>query len=292
MQNHSGEHVVSGIAHKLYGCENVGFHMGEGSMTIDFDKELGWDELMEIERRANLAIRENRPIKAWLPDEDELRSLNYRSKLELTENVRIVEVEGYDLCACCAPHVSFTGEVGMVKILDSQRHRGGIRISLICGEQAYEDYKAKQESVTEISRMLSAKREDVAAAVERVLKEQLQTKEKCDRLSMELVRLKADLVEETEGSVCIFDSVLDEVAQRELVNLLMDKAGKLACVFCGSDDEGWRYIIGSRNLDLRKNNKAINAAIEGRGGGKEMMIQGRAMGKKNTIEENIKTLLI
>jgi len=201
-------------------------------------------------------------------------------------------VEGYDLCACCAPHVSFTGEVGMVKILDSQRHRGGIRISLICGEQAYNDYRAKQDSVTEISRMLSAKREDVAAAVERVLKEQLQTKEKCDRLSMELVRLKADLVEETEGSVCIFDSVLDEVAQRELVNLLMDKAGKLACVFCGSDDEGWRYIIGSRNLDLRKNNKAINAAIEGRGGGKEMMIQGRAMGKKNTIEENIKTLLI
>ena len=292
MHSHSGEHIVSGLAHRLYGCENVGFHMGEDGMTIDFDRELSWDELMEVERRANLAIRENRPIRAWLPEEDELRSLDYRSKLGLTENVRIVEVEGYDLCACCAPHVSFTGEVGLIKILDSQRHRGGVRITLICGRQAYEDYKARQESVTEISRMLSARREDVAAAVERLLKEQQQTREKCDRLSMELVRVRASAVEKTEGSICVFDSVLDEVAQRELANLLMEKCGKLACVVCGSDDEGWRYIIGSKSIDLRKNTKAINSAIEGRGGGKEMMIQGRAMGKKNIIEENIKTLLL
>ena len=290
MQSHSGEHIVSGLAHRLYGCENVGFHMGEDGMTIDFDRELSWDELMEVERRANMAVRENRPIRAWLPGEDELRTLDYRSKLELTENVRIVEVEGYDLCACCAPHVSFTGEVGLIKILDSQRHRGGVRITLICGQQAYEDYKARQESVTEISRMLSAKREDVAAAVERLLKEQQQTREKCDRLSMELVRVKAGAVESCEGSVCVFDDVLDEVAQRELTNLLMEKCGKLACVFCGNDESGYRYIIGSRNIDLRKNTKAINAAIEGRGGGKEMMIQGRAAAKKSIIEENIKSL--
>ena len=292
MHSHSGEHIVSGIAHRLYGCENVGFHMGEEAMTIDLNKELSWDELMEVEKRANEAVRANLPVRAWLPEEDELKTLNYRSKLELTENVRLVEFEGYDLCACCAPHVSFTGEIGIIKILDVMRHRGGVRVTLICGEDAYEDYRIRQESVTEISRLLSAKREDVAAAVQRVLRENQAGREKCDRLSMELVRVKAGAIQPSEGSVCVFDSVLDEIAQRELANLLMEKCGALACVFCGSDEEGWRYIIGSKNIDLRKNTKAINAAIEGRGGGSVQMIQGRAMGKRNIIEENIKNLFV
>ena len=290
MHSHSGEHIVSGIAHRLYGCENVGFHMGEESMTIDLSRELTWDELMEVEKRANEAVRRNLPIKAWLPEEEELVTLDYRSKLELTENVRIVEIEGYDLCACCAPHVSRTGEIGLIKILDAMRHRGGIRITLICGQYAYEDYRLRQESVTEISRMLSAKREDVAPAVQRLLRDNQSMREKCDRLSMELVRVKAESTAGTEGSICLFDSVLDEVAQRELVNLLMEKCGTLACVFCGSDDEGWRYIIGSKSIDLRKNSKTINAAIEGRGGGSVQMIQGRATGKKENIEANINSL--
>lgn len=290
MHSHSGEHIVSGVAHRLYGCDNVGFHMGEEAMTIDFNLELSWDELMEVEKRANEAVRKDLPVKAWLPEQEDLHFLAFRSKLELTENVRVVEIEGYDLCACCAPHVSRTGEIGVIKILDSTRHRGGVRISLICGEDAYNDYRLRQESVTEISRLLSAKREDVAPAVQRILRDNLAMKEKCDRLSMELVRVKAEAAESTEGSICVFDSVLDEVAQRELTNLLMEKCGRLACVFCGSDEEGWRYIIGSKNIDLRKNTKAVNAAIEGRGGGSVQMIQGRAMGKKSTIEENIKNL--
>lgn len=290
MHSHSGEHIVSGIAHRLYGCENVGFHMGEEAMTIDLSIELTWDELMEVERQANEAIRRNLPVRAWLPEEEELKMLNYRSKLELTENVRIVEIEGYDLCACCAPHVAYTGEIGIIKILDSMRHRGGIRVSLICGEDAYRDYCLRQESVTEISRLLSSKREDVASAVQRLLRENQSIREKCDRLSMELVRVKAEAAENTEGSVCLFDAVLDDIAQRELVNLLMEKCGKLACVFCGNDVDGWRYIIGSKSIDLRKNTKAINGAIEGRGGGSVQMIQGRATGKKENIEKNIKSL--
>ncbi len=290
MHSHSGEHIVSGIAHRLYGCENVGFHMGEEAMTIDLSLELSWDELMEVEKRANEAIRKNLPIRAWLPEEEELKTLDYRSKLELTENVRIVEIEGYDLCACCAPHVSFTGEIGMIKILDSMRHRGGVRVTLICGEDAYNDYRLRQESVTEISRLLSAKREDVAGAVQRLLRENQSMREKCDRLSMELVRVKAEVSAPTEGSICLFDSVLDDIAQRELVNLLMEKCGALACVFCGNDDEGYRYIIGSKSIDLRKNSKTINAAIEGRGGGSVQMIQGKASASRKIIEENIKSL--
>ena len=264
--------------------------MGEDCMTIDFNYELGVEALKEVERRANAVVRKNIAVKTWFPDEEELEHMDYRSKRELKENVRIVEIEGCDQCACCAPHVSHTGEVGIIKILDSQRHRGGTRISLICGEQAYEDYCRKQDAAAALSHMLSAKRDELAPAVERVLNENQLARERCDQLSMAIVQLRAEAVENTDGNVCVFDSVLDDIAQRELCNRLMEKCGGLACVFCGSDDEGWRYIIGSRNIDLRQNAKAINAAIEGRGGGSEQMIQGKASAKKETIEANIKSL--
>ena len=159
MQNHSGEHILSGLVHNAYGFNNVGFHMGAECMIIDFSGELTWEQLTELETRANEVVRQNIPLHIWFPDANELQSLEYRSKLELTENVRIVEIPGVDRCACCAPHVERTGEVGIVKILDSQRHRGGVRVSVVCGLDALEDYRARQESVTEISRALSAKRD-------------------------------------------------------------------------------------------------------------------------------------
>lgn len=290
MQSHSGEHIVSGVAHRLYGCENVGFHMGEDAITIDLNIDLSWEQLKEVERHANLAIWSDLPVKAWLPSDEELEHMYYRSKMELKERVRVVRIEGYDSCACCAPHVNHTGEIGIIKLLDSQRHRGGTRITMLCGQDAYWDYVRKQESVTEISQLLSAKRDEVAPAVQRILKEQQAMREKCDKLSMELVRVKAESVEKTDGNICLFDSVLDEIAQRELVNQLMEKCEGLAAVFCGNEEDGWRYIIGSKNIDLRANSKAINEAIEGRGGGSTQMIQGMSTGKKEAIEASLKTL--
>ena len=292
MQNHSGEHILSGLVHSTYGYDNVGFHMGAACMIIDFSGELSREQLMELETRANTVVRQNLPMHIWFPDENELRTLEYRSKLELTENVRIVEIPGVDRCACCAPHVARTGEVGVIKILDSQRHRGGQRVSVVCGMDALEDYRARQESVTDISRAMSAKRSEASQAVQRVLNEQQQLKEHCDALSLALVRYMADAEGETEGSIVVFSDVLGEIAQRELVNLLMPKAGGFAAVFCGSDEEGWRYIIGSLRCDLRSLTKSINAAIDGRGGGKPQMIQGSARAGKLEIESGLKTLTV
>lgn len=276
MQNHSGEHIVSGLAHRLYGCENVGFHMGESEMTVDFDRELSWDELMEIEKLANEVVRSNLFIMTWFPGADELKHLTYRSKLELSENVRIVEIDGVDRCACCAPHVTRTGEIGIIKIFEAERHRGGVRITLSCGMDALDDYRLRQRSVTEVSRLLSAKRDEIAPAVSRLLNEQEKAKERISTLSTELITLRAASCAETDGNICLFDSLLDEIAQRELVNLLMPKCRGFAAVFCGSDADGYRYVIGSRNIDLRKNARAINELISGRGGGRCEMISGRA----------------
>ena len=289
MQNHSGEHIVSGLANRLYGCENVGFHMGEDCMTIDFDRELSWQQLMEVETLANEAVRDNLPVLCSFPEGEALEKLEYRSKLELTENVRIVEIPGIDRCACCAPHVERTGEIGLIKILEAERHRGGVRLSLCCGMLALKDYRVKQENIAAISQALSAKRHETAGAVSRLLAEQQKGKERIAALSMELARLKAERCPATEGNLLVFDNVLDEVALRELVNLLMEKCGGIAAAFSGSDETGYRYIMGSRRVDLRRCAKEINRLIDGRGGGKPQMIQGSAAAGAEHIRQAMET---
>ena len=269
----AGEHV---------GFDNVGFHMGPDCMTMDYSGELSWEQLREIERLANEAVRADLPLRIWFPEEQELAALFYRSKLDLKENVRIVEIPGVDRCACCAPHVERTGEVGLVKLLTAERHRGGVRVTAVCGMDAWEKMCQYQESVTAISGLLSVPRDRVASAVERSLETQEKQKERIAALSLELARRIAEGQEATEGNLALFDSVLDEVAQRELVNLLMGKAA-VAAVFSGSEGEGWRYIIGSRCVDLRKNAKVLNAGIQGRGGGSPAMIQGRAAADRESI---------
>lgn len=288
MQNHSGEHVVSGITHRLHGANNVGFHMGSEFMTIDFDKELDWEELMEIERLANEAVRDNIPIKAWFPSPQELKALDYRSKLELTENVRIVEIAGIDTCACCAPHVAVTGEIGFIKVLDSMRHRGGVRVSLICGMDALDAVRVMQDNVSAVSRVFSVPRNETGAAAARFAAGEQKLKERIAELSMAAVHMRAEAIPACEGNICVFDELLDEVALRELVNLLSEKCTGYAAAFSGNDDEGYRYIIGSRHVDLKKHSREINAGIDGRGGGRSEMLQGRAAKNAESIQKFIK----
>lgn len=288
MQAHSGEHIVSGITHNLYGLDNVGFHMGEdGIMTIDFSGELEEEELALIEKKANEAVRANLPIICSFPDSEALAAMDYRSKLELTENVRIVEIEGIDRCACCAPHMKYTGQIGLIKLIEHSRHRGGIRVTLACGMDALNYVNQIQSSAFAVSRLLSAKRHEIDKAVERVLNEQASVKERIGALSMALAREMADRIASAEGNICIFDSVLDEVALRELVNMLSDKCSGFAAAFSGDDERGYRYIIGSRHVDLRSASKKLNTAINGRGGGTPEMIQGRAASTAALIQSVI-----
>ncbi|MCR5138203.1 MAG: hypothetical protein K6C12_14140 [Oscillospiraceae bacterium] len=283
MQNHSGEHILSGCAHRLYGCENVGFHLGEGDVTIDFDRELDAEELQQIETRANEAVRADLPVKVWFPEPEELAELEYRSKKELSGAVRIVEIPDVDRCACCAPHVSRTGEIGVIKILNAEKHRGGVRLSVACGMWALEDYRRKQQSAAEVSVLLSAKRDEIGTAVQRLMQERDRLKEKNAALAAELVGYRAEREPETEGNLCLFEEIPDEIAVRELVNRLMEKCGGLAAVFFPGAEGSLRYIIGSRSMDLRKASKAINAGIGGRGGGRPEMIQGSATADREEI---------
>ena len=284
MQNHSGEHIFSGLTHRRYGAENVGFHMAADCMTIDFDRDLSFGQLSEIEYEANLAVRANLPVRTFFPGPEELAALEYRSKKELAGAVRIVEIEGIDRCACCAPHVRATGEIGVIKLLTAERHRGGVRLTLVCGMDALDDYRRRQDSVARISAALSAKRGEVAEAVERQLESEAKLKERASKLGMAYAALRAESAAPTQGNICLFDEGLSEAAARELVNRLTEKCGGAAALFLGSDAEGWRYVIGSRHVDLRAAAGEINAAIAGRGGGRSEMIQGSAAASAAQID--------
>ena len=283
MQNHSGEHIFSGLTHQKFGAENVGFHMAADCMTIDFDKDLSFEQLSEIEYEANLAVRANIPVRTFYPSPEELKVLEYRSKKELAGAVRIVEIAGIDRCACCAPHVNATGEIGAIKLLTAERHRGGVRLSLICGMDALDDYRRKQDSAAAISALLSAKRDEIAPAVERLLESEAKLKERASILGMRYAALRAEAIAPTEGNICLFDEGLSEAAARELVNRLTEKTDGVAALFLADGAGQWRYIIGSRRVDLRSAAKAINAGVSGRGGGRPEMIQGSAAASEKEI---------
>ena len=283
MQGHSGEHIFSGTVHRLFGGENVGFHMGAEDMTLDFSVELSAEDIARCELEANRAVWADIEIKSLLPSPAELDSMEFRSKKELAGRVRIVEIPGVDMCACCAPHLRRTGEIGLIKVLDSMRHRGGTRLTLVCGERAYSDYAALHAVNAGISAALSAKRLETGDAVARVLREADERHAEITRLRREILALKSAAIPETEGNLCLFEPYMDAVTLRELVNAGVEKCSGICAAFSGAEGD-YRYIIGSRTADLRALSREINAAINGRGGGSPVMIQGTSRASRAEIE--------
>lgn len=283
MQHHSAEHIVSGIAHTVLGAENVGFHLSEKEVTIDYDKVLTPEDVLKLELLANEAVRKNIEITAVYPPEEELLNINYRSKLDLSENVRIVTIDGIDVCACCAPHVKSTGEIGVIKLKDLMHHRGGVRLKMICAGDALSDYQGKAENALRISNLLSAKQEEIADSVERLLGEMSDLKQKNAVLSKALASLKADAIQECTGNICVFDDSLDADALRHLANEGKKKCNIFA-VLSGNNKSGYSYIIASEKVNLRDFAKDANKELSGRGGGREDMIQGFFGAGKAEIE--------
>ena len=283
MQQHTGEHIVSGLVHAHFGYDNVGFHLGSIDCTMDFNGEITREELHEIELRANEAAAANLDIQVSYPSGEELAGLEYRSKIEIEGWVRIVTIPGFDVCACCAPHVKKTGEIGVIKLTHVQRYKGGVRVTMLCGFRALADYDRKSESVRRISASLCAKEDEVAEAVEHLKEECARLKARLAEQQKEMLRLKARESDGEKGAVCLFESGLEGDGPRLLMNLVMERGHELCAVFCGNDEEGYRYVIGSVSLDLRKLVKELNAAFSGRGGGKPEMVQGSLKGTESEL---------
>lgn len=289
MQIHSGEHIVSGLMYRKHGFHNVGFHLG-GEITMDFDGELSRAQLDEIEDEANRIIYENVPITAEYPSPEVLAKTEYRSKLDLTENVRLVTIGQYDICACCAPHVARTGEIGMIKLLDTIRYKGGIRIHFLAGSAALEHYRKSWNDIATLSSMLSVKQSDVVDGVKKREAEIEKRGAVIAALRRQLLDYKIANLVQTNGNLCIFTDDPDMLSLRLLVNAGMGKCTGICAAFSGNDADGYRYIMGAKDRDLRSISKQINTALAGKGGGSAQMIQGSCSASENVIRACIESL--
>lgn len=285
MQQHTGEHIVSGLVHRRFGWDNVGFHLGSEDCTMDFDGELSQEEVLEIEREANRAVWKNLEVQVLYPSEDELKNMDYRSKIEIEGQVRIVVIPGYDVCACCAPHVSRTGEIGVIKLTGVQRYKGGVRVTMLCGVRALLDYERKQQEASKISAMLCAKENEISEAVSHLREECTGLKYKLEEKTKKIMMLRVQNIPDDAQVVCEFSEEDDMDSMRLLMNRVLEKDRVLCAVFGGNDKKGYRYVIGSRKADLRPFVKEFNAVFQGKGGGKPEMVQGTVRGENQMIKK-------
>lgn len=284
MQQHSGEHIVSGIVHKHFGYENVGFHLGDEITTLDFNGPLTEEQVRQVEWEANEAVFRNVPIQVSYPTKEERDLLEYRSKKELSGQVRIVTIPGYDVCACCAPHVTLTGEIGLIKLVDVVKYKGGVRVTMMSGFRALQDYQEKENSVREISRALSAKPNEVAGAVSRLRNEVGKCKETISRLQSGYLEDKLDEITDETVSYVLFEEEMDKNAGRRFVDAGMRKVSGICGLFLGNDEKGYSYTMGSMNVNMRDFLKEFHEVCPGKGGGKPEMVQGSVSASRDVIE--------
>lgn len=273
MQCHTGEHILSGIIHSLYGLDNVGFHLGADEVTMDVSAPLTREQLDEVERLANEVIYKNVEVTASFPTKSELLEMKYRSKLDLYENVRIVKIGEYDACACCAPHVRYTGEIGVIKILDFAKLRGGIRIFITAGRRALRVFDEYYKALQTTSALLSLPKAEIVGGVNKLIGDFAELKNAYSSYRITVLEKEAEALEYKEGSRIV---MLDGASFPELIaysNVARKKTCGILVLLSGKDGD-YKYVISSDSVNLREKAAEINKSLLGRGGGKPDMIQG------------------
>ncbi len=292
MQQHSGEHLLSGILHALCGAENTGFHMGREDVVVDFDRYIPPEQLRDAEARVNRAIWENVPVTVSYPDPEALPALTYRSKLDLRENVRLVTIEGYDVCACCAPHVLRTGEIGLIKILESARRKEGTRLHMLAGSRALDLLNRYADEAREVSGLLSVPPEAIGSGMRWYAEAHRQLEYRYGALRRRELAERLEKLEPCEGNLVLIEDGLDAAALREAVNRGVELCTGLCAAFSGSDETGYRYVIGAAAGEVSSAAGEINRAIQGRGGGRGARIEGSAAADEAAIRAFFKTFSI
>lgn len=289
MQQHSGEHIVSGMIHEKYGYENVGFHMGEEVITIDLSGMLTWKQVQEIETKVNDYIWMNQPVNIFYPDERQRKLIPYRSKKELTGEIRLVEFPGADLCACCGLHVTHASQIGLVKILSCKKFRDGVRMEMLSGKRAFDYLSDSAVQNGHVAVRLSVKEKETEAAVKRLLDEVYDLKGKLAAEKQKMFERKAEECRQ-KGNVYIIEKDMDAAEIRKCADAILHTCGGMVAVFSGNDMDGYKYAIGEHDGDVRDFVKKVNKELNGRGGGKPFFAQGSLSARQEQVEaffENI-----
>ena len=287
MQQHSGEHIFSGIVHGLFGYENIGFHLGDDTITLDFSGPLTWDDVKRVETKANEIIWRNEEIEISFPSSEELKQLAYRSKKELEGKVRIVTIPEADVCACCGTHVHHTGEIGLIKAISLAGRKSGSRVEILCGRRAFNFLQAVNDENLKISHLLSAKLLETSIAVERLQQEMLRNASLARRMALARLEEKLPDIPEASPLALVVTEAVDAQEARRFANEIIEvRHAEVAAVFIQRDEQ-YQYVIISHTRNLRELSVLLNQTFSGRGGGSAEMIQGSL----SASEEAVRSLL-
>lgn len=283
MQQHSGEHIVSGLVHRKYGFDNIGFHLSDREVTLDFDGTLTMEDLLKIENEANEAIYADIPSIVTFTTGDKLKETECRSKLDLEGQVRVVVFPGYDMCACCAPHVRHAGEIGIIKVLGAANYKGGTRVSILCGGRALRELDREHELIAHTARFLTTGEDEILPQVEKLKNENTVLKAALRESQTALLAMRLSAASDNEKMPLVFSENLDGRAMRKAAGDFA-LARSVSCgVFSGNDSEGYTFVIGAAGADAREYIRALRGAFQASGGGKPEMAQGQVMATENEI---------
>ena len=274
MQQHSGEHLFSGLVHSRFGFDNVGFHLSDQIVTMDFNGPIPVEAIEEIEYQVNQAITENFEVVVTFPSKEELKDIEYRSKIEIEGQVRLVTYPGYDCCACCAPHVRRTGEIGCLKVMNVSNYKGGVRISILCGFRALLAFREKAAVVSDLMGILTTGQEKLSDSVSKLKNANTILSSQLAAAKQQLLSLKLKELPEDAENALLFEQGLDSPIMRNAVNEMAEKYDGYAVIFNGDDEQGYSYIIGSRKRDCRDLAALLKEKLGAKGGGSPEMIQG------------------
>lgn len=287
MQQHTGEHLFTGLAHNIFGAENVGFHLSDNTVTLDLDIELSLEQVRQLERKVNEAIALDLPIKAYYPSDEEISGIEYRSKKEIEGAIRLVEIEGIDICACCAPHVNTTGQVGMLKVISFGKYKGGTRVYILCGLRALEDYNKKMDILSSTYQTLNCKEEEIPEKVKGLIEDNKNQKYQISEIKAKILLEQIEKYPSEIVDVTIFTEDLDAKNMREGVNALVEKHSGLYAIFSGDDENGYNFVIGSSTRDCSAIAKGLRELLGAKGGGSKQMAQGSIMATRSQIEQTL-----
>ncbi|MCR5271416.1 MAG: hypothetical protein K6E13_00325 [Lachnospiraceae bacterium] len=285
MQQHSGEHIFSGLVHSTFGYDNVGFHLSDNVVTMDYNGVLSMEDVYLIEEKANDVIFRNIEIIPSFPSDDEIKNIEYRSKKEIDGQIRIVTIPGVDVCACCAPHVKRTGEIGILKVMSVQNYKGGVRLSILCGKRALYAFRKKNEVVASITGELSSSEDTLVDSIQKIKEKGLSYKHKFSMACLKNVRRELEEIGADEKNVILFEDGLETATIRNLVNEMVEIHEGICGIFNGSDEEGYSFILASKNIDMKDVAGMLREKTGAKGGGSSAMIQGATSALKKDITE-------
>lgn len=292
MQQHSGQHILSAAFEKLWNADTVSFYLGDEICTLDIMKDnITSEEVKKAEILSNNIVLENRPIKIYFVDQERANELNLRKIPPQKEDIRIVEIKDFDVCACCGTHCGTTGEVGLIKILKWEKRGVKIRLDFICGKRSLKDYYWKNELIKNISNKLTIKDTELGEVVERMLEERKETRKELREFKEKLQEYEAKrLIDESsirDNGIKIINKVFEEKNFQEVMGLVQsiinldDSVVVLAGIKSKEEGGGAKILFAcSRALKYDMNGLIREAGkfIEGRGGGAPNFAQ--AGGKK------------